>query len=56
MSFGYRDEDWVDPPDPVFVKCEACEWWRECDCGCGWGYCTDRGQSTKADDGCEFDR
>ena len=39
MSFGLRDEDWVDPdPEPI-VKCRDCEEFVACECGCGWGWC-----------------
>lgn len=54
MSFGLRDEDWVDPDDPEPIKCRDCDCWAECPCGCGWGWCTDnRCEFTKEDDGCE---
>lgn len=43
MSFGLRDEDWVDPPEePVYEgACRDCARFTECPCGCGWGFCAD---------------
>ncbi len=54
MSFGLRDEDWVEPDETESIKCRDCEYWAECPCGCGYGWCTDsRCEFTKEDDGCE---
>lgn len=58
MSFGYRDEDWVDPAPTktVIVKCEDCDFWIPCPCGratCGYGWCEDSGDFTERDDECE---
>lgn len=54
MSFGLRDEDWVDPDDPIPIKCRDCEYWQPCPCGCGYGWCADRAcDFTEEDDGCE---
>lgn len=34
MSFGLRDEDWVEPdPEPI-IKCRDCEFWERCPSGC----------------------
>ena len=35
MSFGLRDQDWVDPPEEPPVICRDCRNWTECPCGCG---------------------
>lgn len=48
MSFGLRDEDWVDP-DPEEIKCRDCTRWAECPCGCGWGWCKAMDDFTKGD-------
>lgn len=42
MSFGYRDEDWVDPPEPQSfrVTCRDCENCNLCQCG-RHGFCTE---------------
>lgn len=55
MSFGYRDEDWVDPDPAKVVRCNDCEYWLECPCGCGNGWCTDFSEFTSRDDECEVD-
>lgn len=43
MSFGLRDSDWVNPPDPPAYDgtCECCARFTACPCGCGWGFCDD---------------
>lgn len=53
MSFGLRDEDWVEPdPEPI-IKCRDCEFWERCPSGCEWGWCTDhRCEFTREDDEC----
>lgn len=59
MSFGYRDEDWVDPEPTVFVKCEDCDYWEPCPCGsvkCDYGWCHENGEYSIANEGCEFDQ
>ena len=45
MSFGLRDEDWVEPdPEPI-IKCR--------DCGCEWGWCSEsKNDFTREDDEC----
>lgn len=52
MSFGVRDEDWVEPdPEPI-IKCRECPEWSECPCGCGYGICGQSGDYTREDDEC----
>lgn len=47
MSFGLRDEDWVEPdPEPI-IKCRDCEFWERCPSGCEWGWCTTTGASSR---------
>lgn len=52
MSFGLRDEDWVDPEPEVWVRCSDCPEWVKCPrCGeCGW--CLADGEFTSFDHGC----
>ena len=53
MSFGLRDADWVDPPDPEEYDgtCTQCIDFTECPCGCGWGYCdSDTGEIYQGED------
>lgn len=40
MSFGMRDRDWIDPPEPETFRayCEDCNHFHECPCG-KHGYC-----------------
>lgn len=53
MSFGLKDEDWVDPEEHRPILCRDCEYWEQCPCGCNWGWCTDFFQDfTRGDDGC----
>lgn len=56
MSFGLRDEDWVDPDPEVFVRCGDCDSFVECPCGCGWGFCgrepNDEAVFMRREDGC----
>lgn len=52
MSFGLNDESWVEPDDPVPVKCRDCEDWVECPAECGWGWCTTNGEFTREQDEC----
>lgn len=54
MSFGLRDEDWVDPDPEVFVRCRDCERYTPCPCGCEWGICDADGEATymRRYDGC----
>ena len=35
MSFGMRDQDWVDPPEPPTFRahCGDCNHFHECPCG-----------------------
>ena len=54
MSFGLRDEDWVDPDPPRIVKCRDCEEWVVCPCGCGIGWCNADGEFTDEEHECEF--
>lgn len=57
MSFGYRDEDWVDPPEiPDYEgTCSGCARFTACPCGCGWGFCdAEPGELFSGDEGgCE---
>lgn len=50
MSFGFRDEDWTDPPDPP--QCRECAKWEACPCGCGNGWCREYGCMTEGGDAC----
>ena len=52
MSFGLRDEDWVDPPEQEPIKCHDCDEWFECDCGCFYGWCKSGKCFTHGDDEC----
>lgn len=53
MSFGLRDEDWVEPDLEPIIKCRDCEFWERCPSGCEWGWCTDhRREFTREDDEC----
>lgn len=40
MSFGYRDDDWVNPDPEPELPCELCVSYNPCPCGCGQGFCT----------------
>lgn len=51
MSFGLRDEDWVDPDDET-VECMKCEFWEPCPCDCGYGWCSEKDEFTERDDEC----
>lgn len=50
MSFGVRDGDWIDPPEPP--ECGGCDKWEECPCGCGNGWCREFGCMTERGDRC----
>lgn len=52
MSFGLRDEDWVEPDEQPVSQCRDCDDWIGCACGCGWGWCRVNGDFTREDDGC----
>lgn len=52
MSFGLRDEDWVDPDEEKPVPCRRCEHWEPCPCGCGKGWCSYCEEFTDEDDEC----
>ena len=54
VSFGLRDEDWVDPDPSRIVKCRDCEEWVVCPCGCGMGWCNADGEFTDEEHECEF--
>lgn len=43
MSFGWRDEEWIYPPedDGFDGSCDECARFEPCPCGCGWGICRD---------------
>lgn len=52
MSFGFRDEDWVDPPSS-FTSCTECDNWNPCP-HCGEkGWCIEYNEYTNEDDWCE---
>ena len=57
MGFGYRDSDWIDPPEvpPYAGTCGQCEEFTACPAGCGWGTCNADGHGfVHADErGCE---
>lgn len=53
MSFGLRDEDWVEPEDPEPIKCRDCDEWGRCPGDCGYGWCRLNGEFTREDDGCD---
>jgi len=56
MSFGYRDRDWINPPEPPIYHgtCARCAKFDACPCGCGWGHCEDDpGEWIEEDGGCE---
>lgn len=46
MSFGYRDRDWIDPPEePTFRATHSdCTHFNECPGKCGNGWCDDIGE------------
>lgn len=46
MSFGLRDQDWIDPPEePIFrAHCSDCTHFDACPCGCGYGWCSEIGE------------
>ena len=46
MSFGYRDEDWVNPDDCIY--CEDCPEWHPCPDGCDWGWCQENCEFTRS--------
>lgn len=52
MSFGLRDQDWVDPPEEQPVICRDCRNWTECPCGCGYGWCREYKEHTHETDDC----
>lgn len=52
MSFGLSDSSWLEPDDPEPVECRDCDFWRECPCGCGHGWCSLNSEFTEGDDGC----
>lgn len=45
MGYGYRDSDWIDPPEipPYAGRCGQCEEYTPCPGGCGWGTCNNDG-------------
>lgn len=45
MSFGMRDQDWVDPPEPPTFRanCGDCNHFHECPCG-AHGFCDEIGE------------
>lgn len=51
MSFGLRDQDWVDPPEPETFKahCRDCTNCRMCPCG-DHGFCTEIGEYVEPDE------
>lgn len=53
MSFGLRDEDWIEPDPVQAVKCRECDDWDECPCGCGYGWCFANKEFTHEDEECE---
>ena len=57
MGFGYRDGDWVEPPEepPYSGRCGQCGEWTPCPAECGWGTCNANGHEFFAADekGCE---
>lgn len=52
MSFGYEDEDWVDPDEGDGAPCCECECWEPCPCGCGEGWCERMREFTRRDEAC----
>ena len=61
MSVENRDEDGLfatsnavgraDEP----CRCEDCDCYVPCECGCGWGYCTESGEfAQRGDEGCDM--
>ena len=50
MSFGLRDRDWVDPPDPETfdAHCRDCTHFHECPCG-EHGWCDAAGEFVDGD-------
>lgn len=52
MSFGVRDEDWVDPEPEEERTCGECDMWIPCPCGCRWGWCSVADDYTDENDGC----
>jgi hypothetical protein len=63
MSFGLRDRDWVDPPEPETFRahCGDCTHFHECPCG-KHGWCDAAEEFvdpsevvTVGDDCCDFD-
>lgn len=53
MSFGIRDEDWVNPdPEPVII-CANCEHYEPCPCECGWGWCKANEWHTHETENCQ---
>ena len=52
MSFGLRDQDWVDPPEEPPIICRDCGRWTECPCVCGYGWCSSFKEFTHETDDC----
>lgn len=53
MSYGIRDEDWVDPPERIPLICKKCIEWNECP-HCGeYGWCEAEEMMARWDDQCE---
>lgn len=55
MSFGVRDEDWVDPPEPAECIGYDCEAYRGCKTreGYEYGYCESSCVYIEKGDECE---
>ena len=53
MGFGLSDSSWLEPDDEEPLKCHDCEFWNECPCGCGHGWCSMNSEFTEGDDGCD---
>lgn len=50
MSFGYRDEDWIEPEE--HISCYECDNWWECPDGCGWGWCIEHNEFMRSGEYC----
>lgn len=50
MSFGVRDQDWIDPPEPPTFRatCRDCNHCHECPCG-EHGFCEEIGEFVELD-------
>ena len=50
VSFGYRDKDWIDPPESEH-ECGSCSRFNICpSSGCSWGWCTEQDSWVECDD------